>query len=158
MYTIKKSRSQKQLTFNRWKRGSLMRRLSQTVKVFLALVVGVFSNGLLTSAVATAAPQQGDQPVWCQFTDHVWTAQQGGSNPNRFALTQLPPNSPASMYIDDATGQVWTNNSSYDQMKGALDTQCQIQYGSVTAVAPNVTPVCGPNNDIVTLASTTNVS
>ncbi len=139
-----------------------MKRLSQTLRVLLALIVALFSNGVLSSVAVYAAGKDNGapQPVWCQLTGNTWEAQQGSSNnnPNRFPLEQLPPNSPSDMYIDPTTGQVWTSNSSFDQMKGVLDAECAEQYSTVTASAPSVTPVCGPNNDTVTFAVTPNVT
>lgn len=95
------------------------------------------------------------QPVWCMITGYGWTAQLGGSNTNRWALTQLPAGASSKLTIDPASGQVYAPDSSDWTLKGQLDQYCAAQF---TIAAPVSVSVCGPNNDTVTAGSNMTIS
>lgn len=93
-------------------------------------------------------PGRGDQPVWCMYNSgqNTWAGRLGGSNRNRFALTQIPANDQGGLYIYQ--GQVWSPNRSNEGLK-LLDDACTEQY-SIIVPQVSVEPVCGLDNDEIT--------
>ena len=64
----------------------VLRKLSQSFKISLALMLSVFSSGILQAMPAYATTGT-LLPVWCQITGNHWSAQQGtGDNDQRFPL------------------------------------------------------------------------
>lgn len=87
---------------------------------------------------------QGDQAVWCQLTGNGWTAQLGGNNQNRYALTQLPAGASSDLYF--VGGQVYAPNSSDPVLKGQLDAYCAQQYTLEIPTNLGVNDPCGVGN------------
>ncbi len=138
-----------------------MKRLSQTLKVGLALFMAIFANGLLPTAMAYAYPGTGSGTLH----EVVCHAEGNGS------WHAIPP-AQTSNHIDPATGQPYTNgvhvldfliyalypvdtawNDLSKEVKDSIDTVC--------AAGPNVTasPVtfadpCGTANDTYTIPTT----
>jgi len=107
---------------------------------------------------AAAVRNQGDQPVWCQYTNE-WEAQIGttgdGNNRNRFPLTQLPADAnPELVYLESDSGQVYAVNGSDASLKIKLDVYCKTQYQTLPTPHVTITGVCGLDNDVVTLPAT----
>ncbi|MGB3023668.1 MAG: hypothetical protein WBB39_02570 [Candidatus Saccharimonadales bacterium] len=142
-----------------------MKRLSQTLKVMLALIVGVFSNNLwpaVASAYSTTNPVPSGGTVYvCKYkgTPGVDEVYKPGQNPIAVSLTANETRQ-VGTYFEDSQGRSYVVG--WDNGDGIAPTlqDCPAPQGgnTVTATAPTVIPVCGANNDTITFATTANVT
>lgn len=123
-------------------------------RISAALAAGLlmFTSVLMPTQAAFAAPGDANnkgtpQPVWCQLTGKVWTAQIGvsGGNQNRYPLTELPVGHSPEIYVG-ASSQVYAPNSSDPVLKGQLDAYCAQQYVLEIPAAPAINDPCGVGN------------
>lgn len=141
----------------------VLRKLSQSLRVALALLVATFSNSLLPSVAAYATPGSSITllPVWCQVTGNGWKAQQGtGDNTQRFPLMGeqsaeygVVTTENSSLYPTAVLGQtLWKDSSG--QIDNILNEACEEQYSSVTPTAPTIkADPCGTASDMYTIPS-----
>lgn len=122
----------------------------------IALVVGQF---LLPANVALATntnnngrgqEQSGSTngtslAVWCQVVGNGWTAQLGGSNSNRTALTVLPAGTHPELSL--VNGQVFATNSADSALQTLLDQACTTSNAVVTDTNGNVNAGNNPGSD-----------
>ena len=142
-----------------------MKRLSQTLKVILALLVGVFSNNLwpaVASAYSTTNPVPSGGTVYvCKYkgTPGIDEVYKPGQNPIAVSLTANETRQ-VGTYFEDSQGRSYVVG--WDNGDGILPTlqDCPAPQGggTVTATAPMVTPVCGADNDTITYATTSHVT
>lgn len=114
----------------------LLKKLSQSFKITLALMLSVLSSGILQVAPAYAAQ---DKQVFCniQGESGTWKAQIGGPGTEH----ELP------LLINDAPVFVENQN----QVTASMDAACVTQYGTVSvAIAPSATePTCETDGELI---------
>ena len=117
----------------------LLKKLSQSFKITLALMLSVLSSGILQAAPAYAQDNGTLQQVFCnlQGNSGKWTAQIGGQSTSH-ELPLLENDQPV---------------FAHDQkdVTRAMDAACATQYGNVSVTtAPNATdPTCDADGQLV---------
>jgi|GEM_PF-1675811 len=130
-----------------------MKTLYQRITTGLTAAALIVAQVIMPAQVAFATDKGPagsggtEQQVFCNLegASGKWKAQIGG------------PSTEHESPLKDAQGN---NIFVHDQkdVTDEMDTLCKEQYGAVTAVAPEVTVVCGANNDMVALATTDHVA
>lgn len=136
---------------------SKMKRLIRTLRVGVAVLLGVLSSGLVQLYVAPAAQAAANKVIACHAT---------GSTTNPFEA--IKPDQ-ASNHIDIATGlgttghpndfAIYTNidtSLNWGSIQKQLDEECAAENPAtpITPAAPVVTVRCDANNDTFTITNT----
>ncbi|NCU38260.1 hypothetical protein EOL96_04370 [Candidatus Saccharibacteria bacterium] len=130
-----------------------MKHFSQTVKIGLALLVALFSNGLLPAATAYATEYDSLkggtlQPVWCKVTGNDWKADLAANGNGKDGPLTIDVDG----YDKNDDGQIVAHDRS-----DKLDAACAEQYATqrVTAVDGTFKDDCGTEFNLTFVESTT---